>query len=227
MSSSMTVKTTESGFAPPHGWLQRGGVVIRLSQEQIQEHVLAALPVKGSFGPTTYIVSSATVSLLASGRVRIDTRVEAEAGGVGIETEIHASSGIRYEEGAFYLSDFSFDQVDVVSPDKAEEKPSLALGAIGSFAAAAARVGVARTAAAAVKLALEKVPIYRIPGDGMMASAARLSLQGVSVEDRSLLVHLDPLRALGQAAAGIAASALIVTVAVLGGFWAMHGFAGH
>lgn len=194
MTSAIVTETKSSRFRLK---LRRGEVIVRIPQEQIQGHVDEALPLRGSVGPATFNIPTATVSLLASGRIHVTARMDADAAGVGISANIEASSEIRYQDGSFYLSNLAIKQVDIISPDSdgAEAKPSSMFGTVGRFAAAAAREGILRAAEGALKFVLDNRPVHTLQDKSFKESMAKLALREVSVEERVLVIRLNPVEA--------------------------------
>lgn len=209
-----------------------GGIRISVGPDTLQAELDSRLPFDRSIGPLRYGVSSAIVSLLPDGRVRIDAMVDGSVEGRHATGEIVASSPIRYVDGGFYLSDLKIERDDVrferAQTEDAENAATrfgariAALGKAvsGGEVANAARSGASRMAEASLSGLLAVRPVYTLRATDLKHSVARLTLRDVRVQDGHLVLVLDPFGAVVRVlievvAFGLAAVFILVALGFL------------
>ena len=150
-----------------------------------------------------------------------------------------ATSGLRYEGGAFYLADLGVGDIEVDIDQKSASRLSdIRSAADGLFKSLQARVEDASPGAGsalealrgqaesrfgpaasnAIEEALATIPVYDLHGKDLRHDLAALALEDVSFSSEEALVRLSP----GTLVLRLLLGALALVLALLGGLgWVM------
>ncbi|MDD9921063.1 MAG: DUF1439 domain-containing protein, partial [Boseongicola sp.] len=189
---------------------------VRIPETQVRDAIEERLPINADLDEDIKVsVNDANVDFRSGGeKGNVGIFVETEMSGFGLSAKATANTytAIRYEEGAFYLTDLKLDDLEV--------KPSLATKAkLAALRTALAtfldeleieledsgniealnnlrdlRTTIGPVLRATLDENLGKIPVYRLQGDAKK-NAARLILKDISFNGDEAIATLSPAQA--------------------------------
>lgn len=209
---------------------------VAISEDRVAQQIADRLPERIRRAGVDIEISALDADFLAENAVRIRATADVAGFGVSGRAETDATSGLRYADGAFYLSDITVDDVRFALDGQAgagmqdaRSVTSALLGAIrsrleeenaGAGAAfdrilAEAEPKLAEAVGGAVNALLRSVPVYRLDGRSTAHDLAALALREVRFTDTQAIAVLDPGFALIRIVAAVASVLLTIGIAWL------------
>jgi hypothetical protein len=213
----------------------RPEVSFAIPEAEAEARAAEKLPLVIDKGIATLTVTAVDLDFLASNEVRVRAEVDVAGAGLDGHASLDATSGLRYEDGRFYLADATLDEVTLTPTAESEARIAdagasgerlwdrMKAGLAGNDPEAGSALGRMKSRAleAAFPVLQEKMgevltdtPVYSLENRGLKGWAARAALIDVSFTDASAVARLDPGRLLLH---GMGQVALLI-LACLAGF---------
>jgi hypothetical protein len=217
---------------------------ITVSEAQANLRLQDSLPLTYAKDRVTAVVEKASVDFQSDNRARVTANVDIQGYGFSGVAFADAASGIRYEDGDFYLVDVTLDEVDFrlddessqrvadvravatsiwnMAKDKAVEHLPEAGDAIERLKGDAV-AGLSAKTRGMIEDALRTTPVYSLNGKGLKETFAVMALEDVQFTREAVVIRLDPGRAvlklLGFLALGVGGvlGAAVMMLPLLGG----------
>ena len=193
----------------------RPEIHVTVSKAEAQAKVAEELPRTIEKSLLTMTVTEVGLDFLPSNRVHVTAEVDLEGAGFDGHATVDATSGLRYEDGRFYLADASLGDVRLSSSAESQARVADA-EAIGEGLWARMKDRLAgddpeagsaldRMRARALEAALPALrehldeivrdtPVYSLEDQGMKGWLARAALVDVDFTEDSAVARLDPGR---------------------------------
>lgn len=191
-----------------------GDFEIRISEEEAQDKIAAILPVTMSKAGIAADVEGINIDMRESGQVAVGGVGAVEGFGMIADFTFEAMSGIRYDDGRFYLTDIDLDDVEVLPSAKTEkiveERKTLLLNTMSrvrdrfskgdeeaaeAFDAEAGRVGALLRdhVKNMANRTMTNTPIYDMNTGSWKVRAASLALKDVRIAEGRIDVTVSAL----------------------------------
>ena len=188
-------------------------VDITVPEDKVIAAVNDALPMTIEKSGATVVVKAATVDFLETNVVHITADFDISGMGISGDANIDATSGLRYRNGEFFLTDVSLDNIkgsmDQQSEGKIADVKAIGSGLMGSLREKLSEHNVDagpamdRMQAAAVERfkpiildalnsKLQTTPVYSLNGQSLKHSLAAAALDDIRFFADSAVVSLDP-----------------------------------
>lgn len=191
-------------------------IEVRFTEDQVRDAIEERLPLENDIPDIAITVTRAEVDFVGVGEkggILIAVEVDASAFGLSGSGAVDTETAVRYEDGAFYLSDLKLDDLEL--------KPTLAtraklatlkkafdlfLDAVGEeIRTSEGEEALARfrdqrnTIGPLIRAALDEslgsIPVYRLQGSAAKG-AARLVLKDVAFTETEAIATLSPAQAM-------------------------------
>ena len=191
-------------------------IEVRFTEDQVRDAIEERLPLEKQSSELRLEVTDADVDFVGTGEkgsVAIGVDVEASGFGLAGKGAVETQSAVRYEDGAFYLSDLRLDDLEL-KPTLATKAKMAALKKVWDTfldelgedirdregeEALAKFMEQRRTIGPVVRTMLDEslgtIPVYRLQGSAAKG-AARLVLKDVAFTDTEAIAILSPAQAL-------------------------------
>lgn len=205
-------------------------VTIKFSQEEANAKVMETLPFEKQAAGATIKVEEVNIDFKDENLIQVTTTARVTGFGVAADVTGAPTTGLRYENGNFYLADATIDsfdfKVDAAGQAKIKGATSIAQSMFNKFKenhmdddpeAAAALEGLKDETIAKVKTAaisttnslIQSIPIYSLNNKDIKHSLAKAALKDVQFTDTHVVAILSPknliLTLLGWVFIGLAA----------------------
>lgn len=208
---------------------------VDVPESKVRSELALKLPMTIDRNGVNVIVRAATVDFLDSNAVRLTAEADLAGFGLSGSASTDATSGLRYENGNFYLTELTFSDVDFAldgeSSSRVDDAKDVASAAFGRLrakldsevdgaGAALDRLSADATAKAepilrdAVDRALRSIPVYSLNGRDMKHDLAALALENVTFSEEAAHADLSPGKALLHIIISIALIFIAVGAAV-------------
>ncbi len=203
-------------------------------EDEVRDRIEDALPVASGTQDIELRVTDASVDFLdigEKGQVALSGEVRISGFGMAATSTVDTVTAVRYEDGAFYLSDLRLDDL-TLTPTLATRAKLAALKTawkpiIDQFAAeldasdsemtfdelkAELQRSLIPLVRQAMDDALGTIPVYRLEGDAAKG-AARLILKDISFTDRQAIAVLSPAQAMIKIATAVLTGLVLLLLA--------------
>ncbi len=213
-------------------------IEVVIPEEKVRAAIEDRIPLRTEADEFAFEVRDAEVEFYDNnnkGGISIRTEVRLSGLGLAGKGTANTSTSVRYEKGAFYLSDLRLDDLEIEPTLASRAKIAALKKAFQAFLddveadialddpdAADAFAEFRKLFVPVVRTALDenlgKIPVYRLRGSAAK-NAARLVLKDVTFRDREAVAILSPTEAILKIAGGLIAGLIAI---LLGIEWMRH-----